>query len=190
VRISPDELSISDANWFDVLYKGRRNKWAKNSKANGSPGSIASTVSHTVHRARRGAIASFFSRSAVDNLSHLITAKVSQLCDGIENFRTEGKVLELGVAFTALTLDVISDYCFGASWGCLDDKEFRPEWKRMMYNLFEPVPVVKQFPVLVQFIDLLPRAALKRIAPDMALFQGAKDVSFPPCAMLCLGELM
>ena len=40
VRISPEELSIGDADWFDVLYKqGRRDKWAKNSNANGSPGS-------------------------------------------------------------------------------------------------------------------------------------------------------
>lgn len=40
VRINPDEVSCNDAEWFDVLYKsGRRDKWARNSSANGSPGS-------------------------------------------------------------------------------------------------------------------------------------------------------
>lgn len=100
------------------------------------------------------------------------------MTDGIEaQYMRTGKVLPVGTPFTALTLDVISDYCFGQSWRCLASPEFAPEWKRTMTNLFEPVPVIKQFPWIAQMMAALPMRALKSINPDMAMFQGAKDVS-------------
>ena len=179
VRISPDELSVKDADWFDVLYKnGRRDKWAKNSKANGSPGSVASTIDHQTHKARRAPLTPFFSKRAVDNLESTIRAKVDLMTDGIKKqYLQAGRILPVGVPFTALTLDVISDYCFGQSWRCLSAPDFAPEWKRTMTNLFEPVPVVKQFPWIAQIMGSLPRSVLRSINPDMAMFQGAKDVS-------------
>lgn len=176
VRISPEELSVSDPDWFDVLYKsGRRNKWAKNSKSNGSPGSIASTVPYQLHRARRAPLAPFFSKRGIDNLENIIRQKVDQLTRGIEEgYMNRGRILPVGVAFTALTLDVISDYCFGQSWRCLSAENFAPEWKRVMTNLFEPVPIVKQFPIIVQIMEALPLKVIKKMDPDMALFHGAK----------------
>jgi hypothetical protein len=70
---------------------------------------------------------------------------------------------------------------FGQSWRCLSAPDFAPEWKRTMQNLFEPVPVIKQFPWIAQLMSALPKSALAKINPDMAMFQGAKDVRlFPP----------
>ena len=169
---------MKDPDWFDVLHKsGRRDKWDKNSKANGSPGSIASTVGHAQHRARRAAITQFFSKQAVNALRSIIEAKVEQLTDGIEReSRQKGKVLNIGVAFTALTLDVISDYCFGQSWRCLESTDFAPEWKRTMTNLFEPVPIMRHFPWIMPVMQALPAWVQAKIAPDMVIFQDAKEV--------------
>ncbi|KAJ9606419.1 hypothetical protein H2200_009380 [Cladophialophora chaetospira] len=177
VRISPEELSVRNPDWFDILYKsGRRDKWAKNSKANASPGSVASTIGHQLHRARRAPLTPFFSKRAVDSLETTIRAKVDLMTEGIERqYLAPGKVFNLGVPFTALTLDVISDYCFGQSWRCLNAPHFAPEWRRTMTNLFLPVPVFKQFPWIVQLFGLLPRSLLRKLDPDMAMFQGAKD---------------
>lgn len=86
--------------------------------------------------------------------------------------------LRLDVAATALTLDVITDYSFGKSWGCLDAPGFAPQWKRVMTNLFEPVPVAKQFPWILTVMNSLPLWAIQRIDPDMGLFFKAKFVSF------------
>lgn len=179
MRISPDELSIKDPDFFDVLYKsGRRDKWHKNSKANGSPGSIASTVPHMQHRARRSALNQFFSKSAVNSLASIIEAKVEQLAEGIDReFLQKGRLLDIGIAFTALTLDVISDYCFGQSWRCLADPSFAPEWKRTMTNLFEPVPVMRSFPWIMSIMQSLPAWVMAKMAPDMMIFQDAKNVS-------------
>lgn len=179
VRISPEELSVRDPDWFDVLYKNcRRDKWAKNSKANGSPGSVASTIDSELHRARRAPLTPFFSKRAVDTLEKSIGAKVDQMTEGIERqYLSTGQVFTLGVALTALTLDVISDYCFGQSWRCLSAPDFAPEWKRTMTTLFEPVPMFKQFPWIAQLMGSLPRNIVEKMNPDMAMFQGARDVS-------------
>jgi hypothetical protein len=83
-----------------------------------------------------------------------------------------------GRAFTALTLDVITDYCFRKNWKCLDDPDFSPHWKNTMTGLFEPVPVTKQFPWIMKVMNSLPRSTVEKMAPDMGLFFGAKDVSF------------
>ena len=114
VRINPDELSVNDADWFDVLYKqGRRDKWARNSRANGSLGSVASTSDWRVHKARRVPLTPFFSAKSVRDLEDLVRTKVDAVTGGMKRYIREGEVLNIGVAFTALTLDVISDYCFG-----------------------------------------------------------------------------
>lgn len=119
----------------------------------------------------------FFSKRAVNQLEHTIKVKVDQLTEEIEKqYLGPGKVLPVGAAFTALTLDVISDYCFGQSWRCLTQQDFAPQWRRSMTN-FDLVPVVKQFPWIVPVLEALPRSVLARMSPDFALFLAAKDVS-------------
>lgn len=49
-----------------------------------------------------------------------------------------------------------------------------------MTGLFEPVPVVKQFPWINTLMGLLPNRVVRQIAPDIALFLGAKAVSCLP----------
>ena len=51
-------------------------------------------------------------------LKRSVIAKVDQLTDEFEA-RYLGRELEIGVSFTAMMLDVITDYCFGQSWQCL-----------------------------------------------------------------------
>ena len=141
---------------------------------------VASTSSWHVHKARRAPLTPFFSTGAVRNLESIVIGKVDQLTSGIRSQYAEcGRILPIGVAFTALTLDVISDYCFGQSWRCLHAPEFAPEWKRTMTNIFEPVPVVKQFPWLLSFMTALPSSLVEKMNPDMALLNSAKAVSLP-----------
>jgi hypothetical protein len=177
--VSPEELSVRDPDFIDVLYQsGRRNKWEKNSNANGSPGSIASTNDFAVHRARRAPLSPFFSKRAITALESTVKDKVDRLTAGIEQQHLQtGKVLTLAVPFVALTLDVISDYCFGQSWRCLDAPDFSPQWKRGMSDAFEGTPVVKAFPFLPRVIGLIPQGPLRSIMPALALFQETKDVS-------------
>ena len=138
---------------------------------------VASTSSWHVHKARRAPLTPFFSKTAVRNLESIVGHKVDQLIIGIRaQYLEQRRPLPVGVAFTALTLDVITDYCFGQSWRCLEAHDFAPEWKRTMTNLFEPVPVVKQFPWLLKLINALPPWVVEKMNPDIGVLNGAKAV--------------
>jgi hypothetical protein len=179
VRINPDEIAVKNPDWLDTIYNNpRRDKWPRNHKANGSSGSIATTESRDLHRMRRAPLMPFFSKRSVNALEPGIIEKVEQLSAGVEGFMQRGEVLNIGVAATALTLDVITEYCFSKGWNCLDDPHFSPNWKRAMTGLFEPVPVTKQFPQINQFMAMLPRSLVVKMAPDIGLFFKAKDVSY------------
>ena len=139
--------------------------------------SVASTSSWHMHKARRAPLTPFFSTNAIRSLEEIITHKVDELTSGIRvQYLEQGRVLPVGTAFTALTLDVISDYCFGQSWSCIQTPEFAPEWKRTMTNGFEPVPIVKQFPWILKFMLALPPSVIEKISPEMALLGSAKSV--------------
>ena len=178
VRCSPEEIHAKDSEWFDVLYAGPghvRNKWERSNRANGSPGSVASTVQHDLHRLRRGVLNPFFSKKAVVSLEEGTRSKVDRVCEKMQDYAKEGKVVDLGAAFTAVTLDVITEYCYGACLNCIEEPDFAPRWKKLMGGLFESVPFGKHFPEIMNVMQTLPRPMVEKLNPDFAPFLKAKD---------------
>ena len=121
LRINPDEVQIKDAQFFDQVYasatnKTKRNRWPRATAANISPTSVASTVPHDLHRLRRGAISPYFSKAAIKRLEPRIQSQLALLCDRFGEFAQRGEVFEIGTAYTALSGDVITNYC---AFSCL-----------------------------------------------------------------------
>lgn len=177
IRISPEEVHVRDSQWFDVLYTGSgqvRNKWERSNRANGSSGSVASTVQHELHRARRGAINPFFSKRAVTQLESKVRSVVDMMCEKLGECAKDGRIVDIGAAFTGATLDVISEYCYDQSYNCLEEPNFAPQWKRLMKKLFEAVPM-RNFPVVVTVMESLPPAIIKRLLPDINMFMEARE---------------
>jgi cytochrome P450 len=169
VRKSPDVLSIEDNEFFEVLFNsGRRDKWNISGKA--ASGSIQSTLHSDLHKKRRGALMRFFSKRSVLKLEPVIVAKVEQLSAGVERHFQTGRVLHAGTAFAALTLDVITDYCFDQSFDCLSDPDFSPEWKETMTALFDFVPYLKTFGWTQAYLTALPSSLLENTAPTVNRF--------------------
>lgn len=138
---------------------------------------VAQTVSRDLHRSRRTPLQPFFSKQAVLSLEASIQSKVDLMCKGIkERFISSQRILPIGTAFTALTLDVITEYCFGESWNCLNELDFAQNWKDAMTNLFGPVPLVKQFPWVLQILNCIPSRFILKLGPDMARMPMAKEV--------------
>ncbi|KAK5119639.1 hypothetical protein LTR85_007468 [Meristemomyces frigidus] len=178
VRISPEEIHVKDSEWFDVLYTGPghiRDKWERSNRANGSKGSVASSVPHDLHRARRTAINPFFSKRAVMQLEDSVRNKVGLMCRKITDLARTESVVDIGTVLTALTLDVISEYCYDESYGCLEQPGFAPQWKRVMIQGFEGAPLRKNLPALFQLMEMLPTWTLKQLMPEIGLFLGAKE---------------
>ena len=170
IRRSPDELSVEDPDWFDVLFvAGRRDKWSRLGKD--SNGSVQSTLSAELHKKRRGALTRFFSKRSILALEPSIKAKVEKLSAGIENnFLNTGAILNASVAFVALTLDTITDYCFNESFGCLDKPDFGPEWRKMFWDMFENIPLLKNWTFFANLLFLVPPWVVRMTNPSLEQF--------------------
>jgi hypothetical protein len=122
----------------------------------GSPHSIFETNAHDLHRLRRGALNPFFSKQSIISIEPIIYDKVSRLCALFRRHLSSQRPVELHQAFSSLTLDIISDYCFGKSWNCLENDKLAKEWKVTLDDVFEKASLIMHFPWILAVMNALP----------------------------------
>jgi cytochrome P450 len=180
IRINSDELHIKDAEYYDEIYAGgskKRDKYDKWIMMAGAPRSAFSTVEHDVHRMRRGALNPFFAKRSVVHLEPRIQDRVTTLCDRLAECLTSGEVVRLDVAFMALTMDVITEYCYGTSYNYIAEPDFKLEWKESMATLFEGAALRRAAPWLTTFLQKFPDEYIVNLMPQMGiLIRWQKDI--------------
>ncbi|KAL1970872.1 hypothetical protein VTN77DRAFT_2706 [Rasamsonia byssochlamydoides] len=128
VRINPEELHVSDPDFYALLYsqsqQQKRNKTTLYSKQFGTPGAAIGTVDHHVHRRRRAALNPFFSKASVYRLEPVIQEKLNEMLDRLEGFRQSGQPIPLTLMFSAFTSDVVMEYSFARCNHHLQHPEF------------------------------------------------------------------
>ncbi|KAL4863046.1 hypothetical protein BDV12DRAFT_189958 [Aspergillus spectabilis] len=185
IRRSPDELSVEDPDWFDELFvAGRRDKWSRQGKD--SSGSVQSTLSRALHKKRRGALTRFFSKRSILALEPSIMSNVEKLSTGVEtNFLTTGTTLNASVAFVALTLDTITGYCFDQSFGCLAKPDFAPEWRKTFWDLFENIPLLKNWTFFANMLFWVPPVVVEYMNPSLTQFFILEKANKQKVAQIC-----
>ncbi|OGM47432.1 benzoate 4-monooxygenase cytochrome P450 [Aspergillus bombycis] len=172
VRINPREVHISDPHYYDEIYASgtqRRNKDAKYVSFTGMPLSTASTVDHGLHRYRRGLVNSFFSKKSIRVLSRLVEEKVHKLMQRFEAFHRDNEVVRVDDAFAAMTSDVITHYCYGKSWGYLEDANLRTDVRKAVHDLSCSVHFNRIFPIFIAMLTKLPLRLLRAIHPGRSV---------------------
>lgn len=90
------------------------------------------TIPHQLHKVRRAAFSKFFSPAYVrriePELKELVNLMIDKITEGIEG----GKQVNLVHAFSALTQDVITEYCFSNSRHVLEKENFAPHYYEWM----------------------------------------------------------
>ena len=92
----------------------------------GSTDMTFATVGHVVHRRRRGAFSNFFSKASVRRLEPVIQSLVDVLCEKLLLKLDIREPVNLVHAYSALTQDVITEYCFSNCRNVLEMKDFAP----------------------------------------------------------------
>lgn len=179
IRISPDVVQIRDPDFFDVVYAGpgaKRNRRARTMKGKSHANSTLATIDHDHHRMRRAALNPYFSKASIYRMESTITDKAHLLCTRLGEYVNTNKVLELGGPYTALTLDIITDYALGQSWNSLLEDGFALQWKEGMLALFGSpmIRIEEQLPWLAKLIKRLPLNFITQINSAMAIFVEAK----------------
>lgn len=158
VRINPYELHVNDPDYYDELYNFKKyDKYGWHVQQFGHPASSANTVTHQLHKMRRGAIAPYFSRGMILRLEKDVIQKtVEKLCKRIEDFQTSKRPLPIGTAYRAFTTDVITDYTMGTSFNFLDRPDFYEKWFDEFLENVRLVHTVTHYPWLPGFAKRLP----------------------------------
>ncbi|KAL8793891.1 MAG: hypothetical protein Q9195_003510 [Heterodermia aff. obscurata] len=173
IRINPYEVHINDPDFYDEVYvSGSRRKtdqWSWTVPMFGTPNSILATIEHDVHRRRRNAYSNYFSKQAIRKYSDVIQAAVDKLCTKLEESRTTGKKINLMHAYTAMTGDVVTGYCFPQSYGLLDQPDFAPDYHDLWISILSGSHVLKQFPWIFPLMLSFPNWFVDRFLPDLAV---------------------
>ncbi|KAI2464658.1 cytochrome P450 [Annulohypoxylon bovei var. microspora] len=155
VRISPDEVHCSDINFVDEIYavgNRKRNKPLHLISGSAHTESGFGTMDHNLHKLRRGPVAKFFSRGMISRLEDDIHRLAQVLCDKL--LLTCDSPTDVVVAYSCFASDAISSYCFGESFGFLDQKGWYPNFHVPEIAILKPVFALRFFPILRHLFGL------------------------------------
>ncbi|OJD32058.1 cytochrome p450 [Diplodia corticola] len=173
IRINPEELHVRDPKFIDTLYSytSKRGIATWLTGPFDFEGTHFGSLSHDLHRTRRAPLQRLFSRSMVVKLEPLIKQNVVKLAKNVETWAGTGKPLSLVDAISCMATDIITEYCFGRSYGFLDD----PNMEKSLYNAIhtgiEAVIPFRHFPLYQKLFYSLPTCVIEWMNPDMQLWR-------------------
>ncbi|MCJ1374965.1 hypothetical protein MMC20_006198 [Loxospora ochrophaea] len=168
IRVSPYELHVSDPAFAPQLYpQVTKNveKYARSATMFGTTEPAFATVGHDLHRLRRGALNTFFSKQSIRRLEPIIQSIVDTLYQQMKQYQGTGKPINLVHAYGALTQDIIHEYCFAASKNCLLMPDFAPLEYELLEKPVELTHIFKQIPSVVLILRILPDWFVQRFMP-------------------------
>ncbi|KAK4166703.1 putative cytochrome P450 E-class, group IV [Cladorrhinum sp. PSN259] len=179
VRINPWEISINDAEFYSVLNVSdsvrRTNLDVRQRAALGFGESHGFTEDHHLHKIRRKPLESLFSRRAIDSTQDTIWSFAARLDELFSKAKNTGHVISLNRAFSAFVDDAVSHASFGKAIGLLEDDDFSPLWHRMLHGLGTQTPLLFNFPILPQLLNLLPVSVVAAVHPEGAAYAQLKQ---------------
>lgn len=113
------------------------------------------TNDHDLHRLRRFPLQKIFIKSQIAKLEPVIHNLAQQLCNKLLA-QTELGSFDVTSAYSCYTSDVISSYCFGESFGFLEQEAFEPNFRRAIYSILNTRYFFKFFPWLKQLMIVEP----------------------------------
>ncbi|KAL8866520.1 MAG: hypothetical protein Q9174_006256, partial [Haloplaca sp. 1 TL-2023] len=135
----------------------------------GTPNSILATVPHDIHRRRRAAYSNYFSKQSITRYSSVIASAVSTLCLKFEESAKAGKKINLMHAYTAMTGDIVTEYCFPEPYGLLKHPNYAPEYYELWISVLGNSHILKQFPWIFPLMLKCPGWFVDRFLPDLAV---------------------
>ena len=163
VRITPDEVHLSDPDNYEVIYSVGT-KYAKSPQFYDGFGigySTFSTGPNSVHRVRRSRLDPFFSRRNVINLEHIVQSRAEKLTKLISAKLERKEAVDMHHAFRAISVDVITDYAFGESYHLLDTADLGRGFFEMVNGIGPTMWVFQQWPGLQKVALSMPSAVAK-----------------------------
>jgi len=181
VRITPDEISLSDPENYETIYYvgSRYAKAPRYYDALGMKYASFSTCPNEQHRLRRGPLNKFFSRAMVLELQNIVQEKADKLCALVSKKSAAGEATDIHHGFRAVSIDVITDYGFNNCYDLLDSPDLGKYFFEMVRGIGAALWVFQQWPELL-IMNRLPPWMLKKMSPPLAQILNLQAVRPPP----------
>ncbi|KAL8715238.1 MAG: hypothetical protein Q9220_001196 [cf. Caloplaca sp. 1 TL-2023] len=171
VRINPHELHIQDSQFYATLYRreGKQDKYARQVAMFGIDGAQLATVQHEAHRRLRAPLAPFFSKKSISGMTGLIHERLGVLCHRIHEFKVSRRPMPLGLAFVALTADIVSTYALIRRLHLVEREDFSVDHHHMLVNFNTSCHLLKHFPWFFRMMQKMPHRIASWLDPELAL---------------------
>ncbi|KAI0889423.1 cytochrome P450 [Annulohypoxylon maeteangense] len=182
VRINPDEIHCNDFKFVDFVYAAggrKRDKPPHQSRGSVWEGSGFMTLNHDHHRLRRSPLIKFFSKPQIAQYESHVRGHAQRLCDKIIVEGAKHEPFEIQDAYSSFTSDVISEYCFGKSFGFLSLEDgWTPNFRNPLYALLKTLYLFRFYPFLKHIFLALP-LFLNYLPKDMAILIKTMRIDIP-----------
>ncbi|KAF9025638.1 hypothetical protein BDZ89DRAFT_1161644 [Hymenopellis radicata] len=148
VRVAPNELHFNSVESYFAIYP-LHSGFTKDPlfyTSIGIDNSTFATGDIKRHKRQQDALNPFFSRRDILKLQAVVQGKVDLLIEQMRSY--DGKPVNLFRAFRALTMDVVTAYCYAHSFGGLTTPNFDHPILRAMEGAIPFITATKFFPVL------------------------------------------
>lgn len=139
---------------------------------------MIATAPHDHHRIRRGILSEFFSRRSILNMTPIIDDYLQKLGDRLGQLHGSNTVIRLDNALNAFTSDIITEYCYGKSWGFLKDEHFRSDTRNALLETANTIHIGQFAPWLIMLLRKIPIHLLRRLQPGKAAIFGAMEAVY------------
>jgi hypothetical protein len=117
-----------------------------------------------------------FSIKRISEFQSTIYENVNQLCEKIQQYQDDGRVLPLHRAMMALTTDVIFQYAFAKSPNQLESPNFEDTFHEALITVYATGQFALHFPIVFPILDLLPDWFVLRAQPVLQPVVGIRKV--------------
>jgi hypothetical protein len=179
VRITPDEVHLSDPENYDVIYH-MGTKYSKSElyyKAMGGGYSSFTTMSNEEHRIKRSRLSPFFSKKKVLELEDSVQNNAEKLCALLAEKFSLDESVDLHHGFRALSVDIITDYAFNQCYNLLESPDLGKHFFHMIEGLGPMMWVFQQWPALQKIALSLPQSVASALSPPLKHLFNVQAVS-------------
>lgn len=99
-----------------------------------------------------------------------LQATFEKLLSKLDDYQQSGEPLNIILAYSAFTSDIITEYAFAKEYNYLDAPDFNATFFDMMVGVHETGTIAKQFGFFLPLLDSLPDWIVSKIDPGMNLF--------------------
>ncbi|KAL9105922.1 MAG: hypothetical protein Q9227_008982 [Pyrenula ochraceoflavens] len=159
--------------YYDIWLKGRyiwKIRELHEQHQRGDLDAMFETLNHDLHRKRRIAASSFFSKRSIQALEPVLRQKTDELIQLLEKESALDRVINFQAAYTALTMDIVSQYCFGESMGSLEKEKYGRSWMEFFHSGVHVHPIARQFSYLFDQSRKMPGWLATKVSPMLGLF--------------------